>query len=362
MLTVLRTVVDVQKVFSYTAQNALIVRAEADTMALVEKLIARSGQAAVRSDHRRDGDGSQQHVHAQAHGGASRRPASPRAVSSRRGPASRRRRTDHAPVRRRRHGTATTTPRHRPHDSHASTSIPLRAWATSQARIIRSPICRAREFEAVLNDSSTRVLQSPQIRAADNAKASIKIGDKVPTATGSFQPGVAGVGVSPLVNTQFTFLDVGVNVEILPHVHDNNEVSLHMDLDVSQVKDRIDLGGVSEPEISQNKATADVRLRDGEVNLIGGIIQQTDSEAITGIPGLANHSDSRAAVQRRKRSEGPDGTGDRDRSRTSCGGRISRQRICRGWRRAMRRRSRWVTAAQAPRGCSGNGCRRRADS
>jgi general secretion pathway protein D len=54
------------------------------------------------------------------------------------------------------------------------------------------------------------------------------------------------------------------------------------------VLDRIDLGGVSEPEIGQNKATADVRLRDGEVNLIGGIIQNTNSRAIQGIPGLAN--------------------------------------------------------------------------
>src|SRR5439155_2852007 len=78
------------------------------------------------------------------------------------------------------------------------------------------------------------------------------------------------------------------NVEITPFVHDNNDVSLHVDLDVSQVKDRIDLGGVSEPEISQNKALADLRLKDGEVNLIGGIIQRTDSRATTGIPGLGS--------------------------------------------------------------------------
>ena len=71
-------------------------------------------------------------------------------------------------------------------------------------------------LEAVLNDSSTTVLQAPQIRAVDNQKATLKIGEKVPTASGSFQPGVAGVGVSPLVNTQFTYLDVGVNMEILP--------------------------------------------------------------------------------------------------------------------------------------------------
>jgi len=140
----------------------------------------------------------------------------------------------------------------------------------------------------VLNDSKTTVLQSPQIRAVDNQKATLKIGEKVPTASGSFQPGVAGVGVSPLVNTQFTYLDVGVNMEVLPRVHENNEVSLHIDLDISQVDSYQNLGGISEPEIGQNKETADVRLREGEVNLIGGIIQRTDTKSKTGIPGLAN--------------------------------------------------------------------------
>jgi general secretion pathway protein D len=90
------------------------------------------------------------------------------------------------------------------------------------------------------------------------------------------------------VNTQFTYLDVGVNLEILPRVHQNNEVSLHVDLDVSQVNNYQNLGGINIPEIGQNHAVADIRLNDGEVNLIGGIIQDTNSRATTGIPGLAS--------------------------------------------------------------------------
>ena len=53
------------------------------------------------------------------------------------------------------------------------------------------------------------------------------------------------------------------------------------------MKDRVDIGGIQQPEISQNKAVADIRLREGEVNIIGGIIQQTSSRAVTGIPGLS---------------------------------------------------------------------------
>ena len=75
-------------------------------------------------------------------------------------------------------------------------------------------------------------------------------------------------------------------------MHENNEVSMHIDLDISQVDNYQNLGGISEPEIGQNKETADVRLREGEVNLIGGIIQQTDTKSKTGIPGPGEYSRS----------------------------------------------------------------------
>ena len=78
-----------------------------------------------------------------------------------------------------------------------------------------------------------------------------------------------------------------LDVEITPKVHENNEVSLHLDLDVSQVKDYVTIGGISEPEISQNKATADIRLREGEVNLIGGILQDTETKSLSGYPWLS---------------------------------------------------------------------------
>src|SRR6185312_14282532 len=292
ILTVLRTVVDVQKVFSYTAQNALIVRCEADTMALVEKLIADLDKPRpevvidflvmeVSSTHIRNITAAFAPTGINTTAIFAPRPgittpgiqSSTGSTTTTTGTSS----TTTTPITT---GSTAGTP--------SSTNIPLTALSRISSADYSLTNLPGAALEAVLNDSGTRVLQSPQIRSLDAAKATLKIGDKVPTATGSFQPGVAGVGVSPLVNTQFTFLDVGVVLEIQPRVHENNEITLHLDLDVSQVKDRIDLGGVSEPEISQNKATADVRMRDGEVNLIGGIIQQTDSKSTSGIPGLAN--------------------------------------------------------------------------
>jgi general secretion pathway protein D len=91
---------------------------------------------------------------------------------------------------------------------------------------------------ALFSDSNTKLIQNPQIRALDGQKASLKIGDKVPVATGSFQPGIGGVGINPLVNTQFQYLDVGVNIDVTPNVHANGEVTLKVAMDISSVTAR----------------------------------------------------------------------------------------------------------------------------
>ncbi len=143
-------------------------------------------------------------------------------------------------------------------------------------------------LQAALSDTKTRVLQAPQIRSIDNVKAELKIGEREPTATGSYQPGLGGVAVSALVNTQFTYLDVGVNVAITPRVNDNGDVSMHVDIDISNVTGSVNLGGINQPIIGQRKISHDIRMHEGDVNLLGGLINQQDSKQITGIPGLSS--------------------------------------------------------------------------
>ena len=116
----------------------------------------------------------------------------------------------------------------------------------------------------------------------------MQIGDRIPYATGSFQPGVGTVGVSPLVSTQFQFVDTGVTVIMTPQVHSAQEVTMHLEITVSQVSQYINLGGLQQPVISQRKSTTDIRLRDGEVNLLGGLNQITNSNTLNGIPGLVD--------------------------------------------------------------------------
>jgi len=142
--------------------------------------------------------------------------------------------------------------------------------------------------EAMMSDSKTKVLDRPQLRTSDGMKATLNIGDRVPYATGSFQPGVGTVGVSPLVSTQFNFIDTGTNITITPQVHSASEVTLNVDLTVSAVASYVNQGGLQQPVISQSKNTADIRLRDGETTILSGLSQNTDTNSVNGIPGLVN--------------------------------------------------------------------------
>jgi general secretion pathway protein D len=189
--------------------------------------------------------------------------------------------------------TGTTTPTTGTTGTTSATSgyaIPLSAigqvnfndWSTTLPSAV---------FQATLSDTRTKVLQSPQLRGVDGQKSTMKIGEKEPTASGSFANttgAIGGAGISPLVNTQFTYLDVGVNVEIMPHVHENGDVSMHVSIDISSVTGQVNLGGINEPIIGQRKVDQEIRLREGEVSLIGGLLSTQDNNTKTGVPGLAN--------------------------------------------------------------------------
>ena len=145
---------------------------------------------------------------------------------------------------------------------------------------------------AILTDSETRIIQDPEFRVSDGEKATLKIGDRVPVATGSFQAGV-GVGVSgatgvvnPLVNTQFQYIDVGVNIDATPRVHPDGDVSMKLAVEVSEITGTSNIGGIQQPVISQRKIEHDVRLKDGEVSVLGGLIERDQIKNANGLPGV----------------------------------------------------------------------------
>ena len=139
----------------------------------------------------------------------------------------------------------------------------------------------------LLTDSNTKVLQSPRIRATDAQKATMKIGQRVPVATGSYQTGAATALVSSLVNTQFQYQDVGVNIEMTPNIHYDHDVTLKIKIEVSSEGTPVDISGVTEPIFNQRVVDQVIRLREGEASILGGIQDQQEGISWTGIPGLS---------------------------------------------------------------------------
>jgi general secretion pathway protein D len=287
IVTAVRSVADIQRLFVYNAQNAIIARGEADRIALAEKIIHDLDKPKsevvvdvlvfqVSSDMTRTLGAALSSLSIPVN-------FAPRSTISTPSSSTSTTASTSTPTTNTTGTTATTGST----TTSTSASVPL-ALLSKVGTNDFSTVLPSGMLQAVLSDSGTRVLQSPQLRSVDNQKATLKIGEKEPIASGSFQPGVGGVGINPLVNTQFTFIDVGVNVDLTPKVHDNGEISMHIEVEISSVQSYVNLGGISQPIIAQEKVIHDIRMKDGEVNLLGGLKQSSDSTTLTGIPGLSS--------------------------------------------------------------------------
>jgi len=144
------------------------------------------------------------------------------------------------------------------------------------------------QLTALFNASDTNLMQSPRIRATDGAQASLRIGERFPIASGSFQPSVGGVGgVNPLVNTQFTYEEVGVNLDLQPKIHNDREVSMHIEIEISNIRGFQAIGDIEQPIIGQRTIAHDIRLAEGEASILGGLNAGSTFVTQNGIPFLA---------------------------------------------------------------------------
>jgi len=285
--TNVRSVTDIRRLFTYNSQNAIVVRATADQVALAEKLIQDldKPKAEVIIDI----------IVMEANRSRSRSLAASLANGATPGIVMPIGFTPRNPVLSGTTKTSTDTTTGLPGTTTGSNTT-VTGSSISLAQIGRitsndfSLSLPGAFLQALMSDRSTRVLQSPQLRAADGAKATLKIGDRYPYATGSFGSGMGavGVGISPLVSTQFQFAEVGVNADVTPRIHGSNEVSLHVELEISSVRDNIDVGGLKQPVIGQRRVIHDLRVKEGEISVLGGLMQGQDLKTLTGFPGLSN--------------------------------------------------------------------------
>jgi general secretion pathway protein D len=135
--------------------------------------------------------------------------------------------------------------------------------------------------DLLLSDSTTRMLQNPRIRALDGQKAVLKIGERIPTATGTYTSGTTAAST-----TSFQYIDVGVNMELTPMIHENRDVTLKLSMEVSSQSGTVTISSVEEPEIAQQKVDQVIRLREGEVSILAGLVDKEVTGAVSGWPGL----------------------------------------------------------------------------
>lgn len=138
----------------------------------------------------------------------------------------------------------------------------------------------------LLTDSDTQILQNPRLRATDGQKATLKIGERIPIATGSFSSAAASSATNGLVNTQFQYIDIGVNMEMTPTIHYNGDVSLKVKVEILSQNGTTTISGVTEPIIGQQSVEETIRLTEGESNILGGLLQEQNNRTVSGTPGL----------------------------------------------------------------------------
>lgn len=287
--TAIRTVADIRRVFTYNAQKAMVVRGSLDAVALAEKLVhdldKPKSEVIIDVIIMQANSERTKNLAATIASAGTAGLSMPIAFNGNSGTSTANGTTGTSTT-----GTTTTT-------TTTTTGTTGATGATGSITLSQLPHISINQFSTslpggllnmLMTDNKTKITNSPQLRASDGQKASLKIGERYPYATGSFQPGVGTVGVSPLVSTQFNYADVGVNVEITPQVHSAEELTLHIDVEVSNIAGTVSLGGISQPIIGQNKNTADIRMREGEVNILGGLSQLSDTKSLAGLPGLTD--------------------------------------------------------------------------
>jgi general secretion pathway protein D len=133
-------------------------------------------------------------------------------------------------------------------------------------------------------NNTAKLLQNPRLRTTDGTTASLRVGSEVPVPTTSFQNTNIGGGAT----TSYTLQQVGVQLDILSKVLLNRDVSLNVTVTVRALAGDRAVGTVNIPVFSNRIVAHTIRLKEGETNILGGIISETESETMSGIPGLKN--------------------------------------------------------------------------
>ena len=138
-------------------------------------------------------------------------------------------------------------------------------------------------------DADAQVIAKPQLRVSEGAKATVRIGDRIPIPNTTFNsaPTVGGTVGVPI--TSFTYQNVGINIDLEPRVHHNREITLKGKIEISSLAGQVSAGGgLTQPIIGTREIESTIRLRDNETNILAGLIREEERKSLSGVPGLSD--------------------------------------------------------------------------
>ncbi|HSF94340.1 MAG TPA: type II secretion system secretin GspD [Thermohalobaculum sp.] len=136
-------------------------------------------------------------------------------------------------------------------------------------------------LRALSEITDVEVISSPHLMVLDNQPARLQVGDQVPIA---IQSSVSTIGDSQLINS-IQYFDTGVILEVTPRVNAGGLVTLEI---VQEVSDAIatETSGINSPTIQQRSIRSSVAIQSGETVALGGLIRESSSDTVSGIPIL----------------------------------------------------------------------------
>jgi general secretion pathway protein D len=139
-------------------------------------------------------------------------------------------------------------------------------------------------YRLLKNDVNTRTLANPQLRISEGLTAQARFGERVPLPSVTFAP-IATGGINQQPITSFVYENIGVNIDITPRTHHNDEVSLTLKISLSSISGE-GFGGL--PTIGNREIGTTIRLKDGETNMLAGLIRDDERLIRSGVPGLSD--------------------------------------------------------------------------
>jgi len=137
-------------------------------------------------------------------------------------------------------------------------------------------------YRLLKTDSNTRTLANPQLRTTDGTPATARFGEQVPVPVTTFAP-IATGGVAQQAITSFNYQNIGVNIDITPRTHHDDDVSLTLKVAVTNISGT---GFQGLPTFGNREINTIIRLRDGETNMLAGLIRDDERQSLEGVPGL----------------------------------------------------------------------------